>query len=117
MEKTKNNLEKDPVRFKHVDEVLKMMAAITHDDRFIEAANGEGGKPENMEKVLDRLVEKGRQEGRQEGRLEGKLEGRLEGRQEILASLVQEGILTLADAAKRAGLSPADFQAMTSGMK
>ena len=37
----------DPVKFQHVDELLKLMAAITHDDRFTEVLV-EGGKPKNM---------------------------------------------------------------------
>ena len=60
----------DPVKFKHVDEVLKMMAALTHDNRFEEVLTQEGGKPENMCEVLDRVEEKGRKEGVDETRLE-----------------------------------------------
>ena len=52
---------KNPDKFQHVDELLKMMAAITHDDRFVEAM--EGGKPRDMCELLDRVEEKGRQEG------------------------------------------------------
>ena len=48
----------DPVKFKHVDEVLKMLKAITHDDRFIEVLDGEGGKPKDMCEVLDRVEER-----------------------------------------------------------
>lgn len=48
----------DPDRFRHVDEVLKLMAAITHDDRFMEVLDGEGGKPKDMCEVLDRVEER-----------------------------------------------------------
>ena len=72
----------DPVKFKHVDEVLKLMSALTRDDRYAEMLNEEGGKPENMCEVLDRAEERGMIKGREEGRLEGLREGRLEGRQE-----------------------------------
>ena len=44
-------------------------------------------------------------------------ESKDEGVLETLASLVKDGILTLADAAKRAGLSPTEFQVKTEGMK
>jgi hypothetical protein len=44
---------KDPARFQHVDEVLKLMAALTGDERFIEILLGEGGKPKDMCEVLD----------------------------------------------------------------
>ena len=53
----------DPVKFKHVDEVLKMLKAITHDDRFIEVLNGEGGKPKDMCEVLDRVEARGEEKG------------------------------------------------------
>ena len=48
----------DPDKFRHVDEVLKLMAAITHDDRFVEVLDGEGGKPKDMCEVLDRVEER-----------------------------------------------------------
>ena len=50
----------DHVRFRHVDELLKMMAAITHDERFLDVLyDEEGGKPEDMCEVLDRVEAKG----------------------------------------------------------
>ena len=56
----------DPVKFQHVDELLKLIAAITHDDRFTEVLV-EGGKPKNMCEVLDRVEARGRQEGEVRG--------------------------------------------------
>ena len=44
------------------------------------------------------ILNRGRQEGRQEGRLS------------VLYSLVEEGVLSLADAAKRAGVSEQEFR-------
>ena len=60
----------DPDKFRHVDEVLKLMAAITHDERFVEVLDGEGGKPKDMCEVLDRVEEKGRRDGVDQTRLE-----------------------------------------------
>lgn len=56
----------DPVRFRHVDEVLKLMAALTGDERFIEILVGEGGKPKDMCEVLDRAEERGVEKNRLE---------------------------------------------------
>ena len=56
---------KNPVKFRHVDELLKMMAAITNDDRFIEVL--EGGRPKDMCEVLDRVEERGIERGIQKG--------------------------------------------------
>ena len=52
----------------------------------------------------------------QEAREEGRQEGRQEGRLQTLSDLVKEGILTLAEAAKRAGLPVSDFKTRTTGM-
>ena len=52
-----------------------------------------------------------------EMRKESKNEGRNEGVLETLASLVKDGILPIAEAAKRAGLTPAEFQAKISDIK
>ena len=125
----------NPAAFQHVDEILKMMKAITQDDRFTESLNAKGEKPKNMCEVLDFFEEKGRQEGIEEGRKEGIEEGRKEGIEEgrkegieegrkegieegirkALSGLVKDGILTTADAARRADLSIAEFQAEISG--
>ena len=55
-------------------------------------------------KAWDDHIERGRKEGREEGRTEG--------RREVLISLVSDGLLALSEAAKRANLSEAEFQAM-----
>ena len=41
---------------------------------------------------------------------DGKIEGRKEGILEILFGLVRDGILSIADAAKRAGMDANDFE-------
>ena len=60
-----------------------------------------------MCKAIDEMRIEARNDGRNEGRSEGILE--------TLASLVSDGILTLAQAAARAGISPAEFAAKTEG--
>ena len=72
----------DPIKFRYVDEILKLLSVLTRDNRYVELLNSEGGKPENMCEVLDRAEERGRIKGIQEGRQEGRREGRREGRQE-----------------------------------
>lgn len=47
---------KNPVKFKHAVEVLELLSAMTHDSRYEDAI--EGGVPQNMCEVLDKLVEK-----------------------------------------------------------
>ena len=60
------------------------------------------------------IREEGREEGRAEGREEGRVEGRVEGREEgiflTLSDLVKSGLLSVAEAAKRAKMSIPDFQ-------
>ena len=59
---------------------------------------------------LRRSEERGREEGRAEGRAEGREDGRKEGRWSTLAELVRENILSLKDAAKKAGMSEEHFR-------
>ena len=86
----------DPQKFKHVDEILKLMSVLTQDERFVEVM--EGGKPENMCDVLDRVEARGKAEGIAKGIID------------TLASLVKKGLLSLTDAAKEAGMTPDDFK-------
>ncbi len=55
------------MRFRHVDEMLKLMTVLTKDHRFEALIGDEGGKVSNMCEVLDRVEAKGREEGRAEG--------------------------------------------------
>ena len=58
----------------------------------------------------ERGMEKGMEKGREEGRKEGREEGMAKGRWITLAELVREGILTLREAAKKAGMSEEHFR-------
>lgn len=91
---------KNPVKFKHVDELLKLMSVLTRDERYVELLNQEGGKPENMCEVLDRAEERGMIKGREEGRKEGREEGRLEGRQEGIDESRLDSIRNIMDGLK-----------------
>jgi flagellar biosynthesis/type III secretory pathway protein FliH len=62
-----------------VDELLTLMSVLTQDNRFAESLEGEGGKPQNMSSLLDRIEERGRQKGLDEGHREGRQEGFREG--------------------------------------
>ena len=61
---------KDPQKFKHVDEVLKMLSVFTGDSRFSDFITQEGGRPVTMCEVLDRAENKGRIEGEENAWLE-----------------------------------------------
>ena len=99
---------------KHVDELLMLMTAMTRDYRFEETINEVKGKEHvTMCEVLDRVeargIEKGIAKGREEGIREGIKEGIKEGTVNVLISLVKDGILSIADAAKRANMSEESF--------
>ena len=47
---------------------------LTQDNRFAESLEWEGGKPQNMSSLLDRIEERGRQEGFREGTDHNRLE-------------------------------------------
>ena len=57
---------KDPQKFKHVDEVLKMLSVFTGDSRFSDFITQEGGRPVTMCEVLDRAENKGKEDARLE---------------------------------------------------
>ena len=53
----------NPLAFDHVDELLKLLAVITRDNRFTDTLDMGGGKPTNMCEVLDRVEAKGIEQG------------------------------------------------------
>ena len=95
----------------HVEEFLELMEAITGDSGYADDYHViiEEGRNATMETVMQRRAAKSREDGRKEGRQEGILE--------TLSSLVKKGLISLADAAKEAGLSPAEFQSKMAEMK
>ena len=103
----------NPEAFKHVDELLKLLSAITHDERFVETLQAKGGKPKNMCEVLDRVEAKGKEEGMKEGKevglKEGIKEGIKEGRLLALFDLVKSNLITVEQGASQASLSVDDF--------
>ena len=111
-----------PQKMKHMREVLDMMSVLTKDRRFEEACNlwSDGEEPNTMSEVLDRMINEGRNEGRIEGRNEGRIEGRNEGRSEgriiLCAELVRDGLLSLAEAATRVGLTVDAFSEKTAAL-
>ncbi len=64
--------------------------------------------------ILRRGIEEGRERGRQEGRQEGIAVGKKEGILITLSDLVRKQMLTVADAAKQAGMSEEAFLAQVS---
>ena len=93
----------DKTNIGHVEELLTLMSAMTGDNRFEETINDFKGKEKvNMCEVLDRVEARGIEKGRMEGRQEGTIN--------TLISLVKDGILSLDEAASRAGMSAKEFK-------
>ena len=117
MRVNKNYVAGDTV-IEHVDELLMLMSAMTNDYRFEETINEMKGKEhvtmcEALDRVEARGMEKGIAKGREEGIKEGIKKGIKEGTVQVLISLVKDGILSISDAAKRAGMSVAEFKKYT----
>ena len=91
----------DPVKFQHAEELLELMTVLTGDDRFMETRTEEGGIPTDMCEVLDRVEARGVEKGIKEGIKEGTLQ--------TLFRLVDKGMISLEDASKEAGMTPAEF--------
>ena len=60
-------------------------------------------------------IAEGRAEGRAEGIAEGEAKGKAEGMLNTLERLVKKGVLTLAQAAEEAQMSPEEFQRIAAG--
>ena len=90
---------------RHVDSLLKMMSALTGDDRFEQIINerkkGER-KVRNMCEVLDRAERKGERRGEKKGIKEGVLT--------TLSNLVNKKIITVEVAAQEAHMSVSQFK-------
>ncbi len=69
----------------------------------------EEGRAKGLEEGRAKGLEEGRVKGLEEGRVKGLEEGRAEGQIQTLYSLVKDEILTLSDAAKRAGMTEKEF--------
>ena len=89
---------KDPVKFRHVDELLKLMSALTQDQRFVETMQEEGGKPGDMCELLDRVEAKGIKLGLKQGIEQGIEQGIDANRLDNIKSLMKNLNLTAAQA-------------------
>lgn len=95
----------------HCSDPDKMYSDILADAVRRHKVDEEGRKEmcEQIRKIEEESRAEGRKEGRVEGRKEGRAEGRKEGRREgvveTLITLVCDGILSLKDAAERAGMT------------
>jgi len=93
----------DKTNIGHVEELLTLMSAMTGDNRFEETINDFKGKEKvNMCEVLDRVEARGIEKGIEQGIKRGTIN--------TLISLVKDGILSLDEAAIRAGMSAKDFK-------
>ena len=95
----------DHVKFRHVDELLKMMASITRDDRFLDVLyDEEGGKPEDMCEVLDRVEANGIAIGEAKGIAIGEAKGIDKARQESIKNLMKNVGWTIQQAIDALGI-------------
>ena len=72
---------------------------------------------EEFEKGEAKGRAEGEAKGRAEGRAEGEAKGRAEGIVSTLVSLFKKGMLTLAQAAEEAKMSPEEFQRMATAQQ
>ena len=119
----------DDPRYKNVSRnTIRLLKIVMGIDINIDTGEEEFNMCEALEGLMKRSEAKGRSEGimegRAEGRIEGRAEGRIEGRAEgrsegileTLASLVKDGLISLAEAAKRSNMTVSEFEDKT-GLK
>ena len=105
-------------RFRDIEkESADLINVVTRSELKYEVKGGRVDMCTAIDEMRKESRNEGLNEGWKEGRKEGRNEGRIEGVLETLASLVKDGVLTIAEAARRAGLTPAEFQAKISDMK
>ena len=123
-----NGTEYHPTNQKlvHAEEVLDMIGVFSGDGRFRNEYNlmndeiRKGGvtmceiydkiQQEGIEKGIKKGISIGEEKGRAEGRAEGEKTGILKGFIMALVGLVKDGVLTLAEAAKRADMTVEEFE-------
>ena len=98
----------------NIDAVLQ--ASVRANEAVYEEVRSEQYMCEALKELMKDEFEKERQiaitEGREQGIQEGRREGILFGVYDTLKGLVQDGILTVSQAAERAGVSEDEFKAM-----
>ena len=112
--RTKDDYQPSEQIITHVDALLKLMGAVTCDERFVEHSNfveSEGKERLNMCVVLDRVEARGEARGKALGEALGEARGKTLGKLSTLADLVHDRLLPLHEAAIRAGMSEAEFEA------
>ena len=105
--RTKKNYIPSKQKIKHVDAVLKLMAAMTGDSRFEEVQKG--GEVHNMCEILDQVEQRGIKKGVKKGVKKGIKKGKRMGQLDELVSLVSDGLLSQAVAAQRAKMNESEF--------
>ena len=114
------------------EEVIDMISVFSKDKRFRDEYNAmseetkQGGismceiydkiQADGVAKGIEQGIAQGIAQGIEQGKKEGIAQGEELGKLKTLAGLVKDGILTLAQAAKRAETTPTDFEIKTAGM-
>ena len=101
-----NVVTKSKLHYSEREERVNMCEAI---EGIIHDAKAEGieeGRAEGIEKGRAEGIEKGRAEGIEKGRAEGRAAGKVE----TLLSLIEKGILTIADAARLFNMTVPEFE-------
>ena len=97
-EKRLQNLERD---------AIAVIAETTNTKIRMPEGQEEAG---NMCKGIEELIEAGKTEGLTEGRAEGIAEGIEKGKINMLISLLKEGDITISTAARKSGMTEAEFE-------
>lgn len=103
-----NDYQPSKQTIRHVDEVLKLFSVLTGDDRFQKAQNelNQKGGAVTMCEVLDKVEKRGIERGIERGLEKGIEQGGFK----MLMKLVNNGVITLQQAAENAGMDTASFE-------
>ena len=82
----------NPKRFEHASELLRLMSAVSGDDRYEQVIDAKGGAPKDMCEVLDRVEQKGIALGLERGMAQGIERGMAQGMAQGLERGMAQGI-------------------------
>lgn len=102
-----NNYVPTDILMKHAYETMKLLSVLTKDKRFVKVCKQE--EEMTMCEVLDRIEARGFKRGEKHGEKRGEKRGKKQGRIEMLKELVEDGILSMEEAAKRINMSEESF--------
>ena len=110
----KDYILKDPQEFRHADALLKLLSALTCDNRYESILSG--GTVKNMCEVYDKIEKRGYDNGIKQGVAQGIEQGKQRGSLEMVVKLIAMNKLSIEDGAQVLNMTVSDLEKKISSM-